>query len=459
MRTLKLNFNKLLIGLSLISAFSVVPVLVSHVHAQSNSEAMKQEMTNGAQKSASIDSDSQTQVDTLNDDSVKPFEQFSLEPMVRTGKVVTVSDTVSHDLFVAGESVDISGIIDGDLYVAAQNVKITGTVTGSVFSAGQSIHMAGTVENGFKAAGQTVIVSGKVGRSVLGAAQTFTVAETATVGGSVSVAAQSVALDTAIPGSLLAGGQQLNLNGPVDGPIKAAAETLFLGQRAMINNNLDYLSAQPLQGNLSAAHRGKIQRYQPSEEQMERLSNQQQSLKKDSFSQHAARGVLGAGLVFAALQLLIMCLIGAIALKISPAKLRQADQNLRQTSLMVFAKGFAAILLLPVVAIMLMITIVGFPLGLITLAGWFTLMYFSSIPVALSIGSSVFNRTGQKRNTHFPIFELVTGLVILSLIGFIPVVNVVVGALVLFLGVGMWLPGSKESKTSVPAKKAAQRAK
>ena len=70
--------------------------------------------------------------------------------------------TISEDLFAAGNSLVISGTVDGDLFAAGQTIRIDGIVTGHVFAAGSIILLTGEVQGDLYAAGATVIIEGTV---------------------------------------------------------------------------------------------------------------------------------------------------------------------------------------------------------------------------------------------------------------------------------------------------------
>lgn len=70
--------------------------------------------------------------------------------------------TISEDLFAAGNSLVISGTVDGDLFAAGLTIRIDGVVTGHVFAAGSIILLTGEVQGDLYAVGATVIVEGTV---------------------------------------------------------------------------------------------------------------------------------------------------------------------------------------------------------------------------------------------------------------------------------------------------------
>ncbi len=74
--------------------------------------------------------------------------------------------TISEDLFWAGNALTIGGTVDGDLFAAGQTIHIDGVVTGHVFAAGAFILLTGEVGGDLYAAGETVIVEGTVAKDL-----------------------------------------------------------------------------------------------------------------------------------------------------------------------------------------------------------------------------------------------------------------------------------------------------
>lgn len=79
---------------------------------------------------------------------------------------LSAGQTISEDLFWAGNALVIAGTVDGDLFAAGQTIHIEGVVTGHVFAAGAFVLLTGEVRGDLYAAGETVIVEGTVGKDL-----------------------------------------------------------------------------------------------------------------------------------------------------------------------------------------------------------------------------------------------------------------------------------------------------
>ena len=79
---------------------------------------------------------------------------------------LAAGQTISEDLFWAGNALVIEGTLDGDLFAAGQTIRIDGVVTGHVFAAGAFVLLRGEIQGDLYAAGETVIVEGIVGEDL-----------------------------------------------------------------------------------------------------------------------------------------------------------------------------------------------------------------------------------------------------------------------------------------------------
>lgn len=161
--------------------------------------------------------------------------------------------TISEDLFAAGNSLVISGTVDGDLFAAGQTIRIDGVVTGHVFAAGSIILLTGEVQGDLYAAGATVIVEGTVAEDLRVAAggqdatanmagmfqnEEFiqdSVLQLRMAGPDHGVV---VAPDARIGGDTLAAGMDISLAGHFGSDVHAAGANITLTDTASVSGDL-----------------------------------------------------------------------------------------------------------------------------------------------------------------------------------------------------------------------------
>ncbi|HXI87169.1 MAG TPA: hypothetical protein VNH64_06895, partial [Parvularculaceae bacterium] len=101
------------------------------------------------------------------------------------------------------------------------------------------------------------------------------------------------------------------------------------------------------------------------------------------------------------------------------------------TSLLI---GFAALIVLPITAIIFMLIALGIPFGAFLLSVYVGLLCISMIGAGLAVGHLLLDRS--KSNEAKIVFFLL-GLALLLLVGAAPVVGPVVGFLAVMLGLGV----------------------
>lgn len=100
-------------------------------------------------------------------------------------------------------------------------------------------------------------------------------------------------------------------------------------------------------------------------------------------------------------------------------------------------KGALALLLVPIIAFLLLLTIIGIPICVILILIYCLALYLSTVFVAYLIGYKVWNKTHkEKKDTNMMLYGAI-GLVIILVLELIPVVGSIVSILVLFGGLGV----------------------
>lgn len=324
-----------------------------------------------------------------------------------------VRGTTNHSVYKAGDTVDISGTVNGDVFCAGQTITIKATVNGDVLCAGQTVTVDGTVNGSVRLAGQTVTLGAKVTNAASIAGQDVTIRDTASVGRDASLAGQTVSVDGRIGRDLSGASNSLTLNSPVDRDVVAEVNNLTLDSGAKVAGNLTYTSPHMLQkvGGATVAgrviyHKGQVQH----------------------------RGGVG-GLFFVKVYWLAALVVATVVLvALFPGLFRRWSPRWGAGFWWALLTGFLAMFIIPAVIVLLMITVVGAPLGLLLLALWAALFLLSMPLAAYFIGSLLVPRW------HMVLIALI-GSVILGLLELIPIAGWIIGLIAYWLGSGILLTG------------------
>lgn len=304
--------------------------------------------------------------------------------------------------FMAGNSQVVDKPVNGDLMISGKQIRITSNVSGDVYVAGGEVEISSTIGGNLIAAGGTITISGKINKNIIMAGGQIKVDGPAEVGGYV-----------------LAGGGKIDLLGNFSGPVKVGAGNLIVGEKAIINGNLEAdVSKSDISSTSKITGEKKIKIHEVKEvKKPEKQFNQWQQLGyiKD---------------IFSFLSKLVVLLI---FVKLFGQKIRQVGA--KESFWSSIGMGLVALMVTPVVALILMVTLIAIPLSMIVLGFYFVCVYLSGVVTSVLVGELISKKGYLKTNNHYLLGFV--GLFILTLIGLIPVVGGLVKFVVLLFGVGI----------------------
>jgi cytoskeletal protein CcmA (bactofilin family) len=322
---------------------------------------------------------------------------------------IAAGEKINSAAYLAGQSVDVAGDVNGDLFCAGQNINISGTVHGDVICAGQNINISGKVDGDIRIAGQSVDVSASADNLTV-FTQNFTLSGKGNIARDITGAAKIMTINGTVGRDITLGATNATINGTVGRNITSGVEHLTLGSSAKVNGNISYTSHNQLSKESGAQVTGTVKRTEPPEE------------KNKS-------GWFGIGFriywFFAAL------LVALALILLFPAIFQRSATRALDAPGKTILLGVATVLFTPIVFVILLITIVGIPLGLLLLFAWIMALVLSGSFFAYLIGRLIWK---AQRNS---IWIMLVGAVILLLVYNIPYLGGLVMFAALFFGTGM----------------------
>jgi cytoskeletal protein CcmA (bactofilin family) len=330
--------------------------------------------------------------------------------------VVAAGETIDDDLIAAGQTVTIAGHVTGDVYTGAQTVLVSGTVDGDLIGGAQTVTIDGTIRGSVRAAGQQVTINGTVGRNVSDFGQRILVNSSGRVNGSVLGAAQELAVLGPVARGVTFSGGSLQLAAPVGGNVTARVQDLSVAPTAHVAGALDY-RAEHEAALPPGAVAGPVT-YAPAE-------------PAGAPATAPLNGLFDPGSL---IWLIGSALLGAVVLAVIPrASWRGVDIG-RRAPLPTFGIGVAALILTPIVAVILAITIIGLPVTLALLAAYAFGVLVAWPVFGVLVGMLV--SLAARRDRTWPMLgALVIGLLLLHVLTHIPFL----GGLVTFVGLSFGL--------------------
>ena len=337
----------------------------------------------------------------------------------KTGKIVVLpkNEVVESDYFAAGSSATISGTVKGDAYIVAGTIDFEGTIDGDLIAAGGVINVRGTVTDDLRLCGGQVIISGDIKGNLTVAGGSVTLTDSANINGSLITAGGNVNIFGPIGDNAIIGAGNLTIGNRIGGNVNAGAGEIKLTSNALIAGDLNYYSRAKAQIQEGAEVKGEVSHKIPHEVSPGR--------------------VLGAGFIFYLIFEVISALIvGLLLLKIYPNFVDRVVDIIQVKSLNSLGIGFLGIIVIPVIFLILILTIIGIPLGIIIILPYFIYLYLSKVFVSLFIGRRLLKLFGTSLRSGW---ALLIGLVIFVIVTSIPFIGGIIYLIFLILGFGALL--------------------
>ena len=332
---------------------------------------------------------------------------------------VAQDQSIPEELWLQAETVDIAGKTANDLFCIGSTCTLSGEFAEDLWSAGRIVTYSGSTRQHVRLAATSISFSGAAGNNVMCFGTTADITEQARINGNVLMGGETCFFQGKTTGNLTMFAVHATLSGTVDGTAVILSDDIVVQSGTHIKGNLEYLSKNELILNAGVIIDGKLVRRSLPVTPQADTSWRSTLLTQAYFFM----GILLAGLLWAAL---------------FPEATGFAVGMIRESSLKCLLTGLIALVVIPLIVIMLLITVVGIPLGAILGATFASMVYLSKIFPAYFIGVLVLRRTnGARFSNYFSILS--TGLLIIYGAALLPTMGLFVWLFSTSLGLGAFL--------------------
>ncbi len=339
---------------------------------------------------------------------------FALER--RHGEFVTVAanETLDDTLLAAGNIVRVDGAVNGDLLAFCRSLEVRGTVKGDLVSFAKRTVVSGTVEGRIYNFSQSLDLDGQLGHSIYGWVQSLRLDNRGRVGEGVVVGAGDISLNGEVKRSATIFAGNADVSGTIGRDLTMAGGSLALTNTAKIGGNLVARVHRLKDVHIAegAAIAGK--------------RDIQVRVRKSRFTHPRFY-------LFQAVWLASAVLVGWLALVLFPGFVQASTRAVRSVWRSL-GLGVAILAGVPVAVLVAAITLVGVPISLMLIAVYLTAIYLAKIWVGAFLGQMLFKPTGAGKRDW--LLGLLVGLLILTIVGFIPYLGGLVRLVILCLGLG-----------------------
>ena len=336
----------------------------------------------------------------------------------------------SRNVYRAGGDVRVTAPVQGDFYGVGGKVTVTQPVKGDATLAGGSVTVRAAIGDDLRVVGGDIIVENSVGGELYASAGNVTLTKSANVAQAVTLYAGHAIIEGKVGGPLKIYAQKILINGELARDAELSAEQIELGPLAILNGALRYSSNADFKQADGVTIRGAVTQGDSLDERADTPHNREW---------HKQVMVSGPGWVGAIVGFAAVLAASALFLLLFTGFSERASSSLRAAPWTSLGAGLLVLLGMPVLAVTLLITLIGIPLGialmmlfpLMLLAGWIVGVFAISQRVQFGIQA---DKASKSPAATLGFFALT--LLLVLLLGGLPIIGFVVIIVIMLLGTG-----------------------
>ncbi|WP_270375833.1 MULTISPECIES: polymer-forming cytoskeletal protein [Marinicauda] len=325
---------------------------------------------------------------------------------------MSIDADIGGDVSVAVADFRQEGRVGGDVNVGAANAVIAGEVLGSVNLGAADITVSGQIRQDLNASGASVVLEAS-----------------GLVGGDAELNGRDLRVDGQVLGGLEAFGRDVRISGEVAGPVEIRARSVVIEESARLLGPVLVESLhEPTIEDGAVIPQGVTYEY--------REFTDREFGDYDGPNFKLPEWPLAGASAFSAF------ILGMLAVLIAPRSVGAIAAAFRRRPFISTLLGLIVLAVSPVLVltlmVLLMITIVGIPLGLILLFIYPVVLFLAFAFGGMAVGDLVFNRKGGQAGLGLRAISFLVALAAIVALGMIPVIGWLIVSIVLCIGLGAW---------------------
>ena len=312
---------------------------------------------------------------------------------------VASNQVVAAETWVLCSDATPAGTFENDLFIGTtgqSNLLLSGTYLGNVWAGSYSdVVFSGAAQRNLRLAGVNVRINGTVeGNLVVFGVNSITIGTNAMIHGSVQLhSMNSIIQKGTIDGAATLSSQTtVTLGGRIKGSVDVRATEIVLSNHARLESDLSYLSQNEIFPDEDMVSGKLTRKTAPSPYSLAHLQNQM-------------------------IWFIAALIAGMPFISLFPGTAAIGSMLVRKSPMKCLLVGFIASFVLPMFAVVGILSTFGFSLGALLLAAWGMILYLSRILVGLIIGTLILRTS----NTSFArlLLSLALGLAIIYTLSFL----------------------------------------
>jgi len=315
------------------------------------------------------------------------------------------SDIVEGDIFIFAADVKVYGQVKGSAFIIGSNIKITGDVAKDVFIIGGDVEISGDVSC------DTRIFAGNI--SLPGAFK-----------GVVEAFGADMDLTGLFSGAVDVAGANITASGEFIEDVKIKAKTVTLASGASFAKDVSYKAKES-----------------SIEEDVVIVGSLNEIVGEEAIAK--AREIEGPEIwtfiAFWLITLVGIIIVGLVLGALFPKFVKGVTSSVFEDLLGNLGWGVLVFLLTPLAILIMLVTIIGIPLAVLTIFTYWVGLYLGKLFVAIATGGFVLSlfKGKKKKKAASPYWlTLIVGVLVVYIILAIPILDIFIALLIYILGLG-----------------------
>lgn len=330
----------------------------------------------------------------------------------RSGNDIRVDQPLDQELIAAGHGLTVSAAIDGDIIAAALTMRIDGPASGDAVLAALELDVTASIAGDLLAVGYDLNVQGAVAGDARLSGAEVRLTRGARVGGDLVASGGEILVEGDVAGDVQLAGDHVVVAGSISGDLDVDSGHLELLPGARIIGDIRYTGPTAMEVPAGVTVSGTMRFH------------------------HRAETVEGPTLPGTLGRAVALFLPGLAVLWLWPAQVVRARLEMGRRPGRHLVAGLALLILAPPVILLLMVSLVGIPVGLLLLG-----LYLLAVPMGLAFAGLTL-ADGLRRgppSTPFDAAGLLRRYALVALLAALLSLLPVVGPIILTLGAALGL--------------------
>jgi cytoskeletal protein CcmA (bactofilin family) len=326
---------------------------------------------------------------------------------------------IAGDYFGAGSHLAPGQAVEGDAFVAGGQVALQAAVNGDAVLSGATVTVSAPVGDDLYATGGSVLLASAVNGNARFAGADVEVSRAGSVAGKATIAARHALVTGRVGRQLVIFADTARIDGHVAGNASVVARRLELGPDARIDGKLTYRGPHEAVVEAGAIVAGG--------------TNHIDFDIGGGFSPFstAAAWIVAIACTFG------LFLLGWASIVAAPLVTARVSMLARARQFASLGIGLLVILLLPLVAAVLAMTVIGIPIAIVMFLAWPMLLVFGYLTGVMSVTDAICGATPRRLpGSGLRVFVLFLGLVGMLAFCAVPIIGWVLGMLLTVAGTG-----------------------